>query len=200
MDLKNYLIIIEEAKDGTFSAYSPDVNGCIATGETSDMARKNFLSALKFHIEGLVEEGLEVPEPTCKAAFCAEDCSGILNVRVSKSLHYELIRRAQMEGVSVSHLVNDALVEKYSKKSEPEISYTQTGAEEFCVRYKDWLNRVPTSIGWLTPQDKKTGSSVLWNVSTGSYTPCSITSYTLPSYVADTQSKKTSAKRSKKIV
>ena len=110
--MKNYLIVIEEAEEN-FSAYSPDVDGCIATGDTPEEARKNFIEALEFHIEGLTEEGLEVPQPSTKFAFCSEDCSGVLNVRVKKSLHFELIKLAEQEGVSVSHLVNDALVEKY---------------------------------------------------------------------------------------
>jgi len=112
--MENYLIIIEKAEEN-FSAYSPDIDGCIATGATEEETRKNFLEALEFHIDGLVEEGLEVPEPSTKVAFCSEDCSGVLNVRVKKSLHFELIKTAEQEGVSVSHLVNDALVEKYSK-------------------------------------------------------------------------------------
>ena len=47
-----YLIIIEETKTG-YSAYSPDVPGCIATGETKDEVERNIKEAIEFHLEGL---------------------------------------------------------------------------------------------------------------------------------------------------
>ena len=50
--MENYLVIVEKQK-GNYSAYSPDVPGCIATGKTEKEARKNMDEALEFHIEGL---------------------------------------------------------------------------------------------------------------------------------------------------
>lgn len=47
-----YLTIIEETKTG-YSAYSPDVPGCIATGETKDEVERNIKEAIEFHLEGL---------------------------------------------------------------------------------------------------------------------------------------------------
>ena len=61
--LDNYLIIIEK-QENNYSAYCPDVDGCIATGATQDEARKNFLEALEFHFEGLKEDGLPIPTPS----------------------------------------------------------------------------------------------------------------------------------------
>jgi predicted RNase H-like HicB family nuclease len=58
-----YTVIYEKA-DGNWSAYSPDVPGCMATGKTRAEVEKNFRDALAFHIEGLKEEGLPIPEPT----------------------------------------------------------------------------------------------------------------------------------------
>ncbi len=55
-----YLIVIEEAKTG-FSAYSPDVDGCIATGKTRQEVEENMQEALKFHLEGLLLEHQEIP-------------------------------------------------------------------------------------------------------------------------------------------
>jgi predicted RNase H-like HicB family nuclease len=57
-----YLIIVEETNTG-FSAYSPDVDGCIATGATKDEVRKNMREALEFHFEGLQLNRQKVPEP-----------------------------------------------------------------------------------------------------------------------------------------
>ncbi len=64
-DRHKYLVIFEKAGDN-YSAYSPDIPGCIATGATRDEAEKNIREAINFHIEGLKEDGLPVPEP---AAF-----------------------------------------------------------------------------------------------------------------------------------
>ena len=50
--MENYLIIIEKQKNN-YSAYSPDVPGCIATGKTQKEARKHMQEALEFHLEGL---------------------------------------------------------------------------------------------------------------------------------------------------
>ncbi|HEY6172570.1 MAG TPA: type II toxin-antitoxin system HicB family antitoxin [Candidatus Kapabacteria bacterium] len=63
-----YLIITEPTETG-FSAYSPDVPGCIATGATEDEVKKNMLEALEFHFEGMQEDGLEIPEPHTHAHY-----------------------------------------------------------------------------------------------------------------------------------
>jgi len=47
-----YLTIIEKTKTG-YSAYSPDVPGCMATGETKDEVERNIKEAIEFHLEGL---------------------------------------------------------------------------------------------------------------------------------------------------
>jgi predicted RNase H-like HicB family nuclease len=58
-----YLVIFEKA-DGNYSAYSPDLPGCIATGKNRKEVEKNIREAINFHIEGLKEDGLPVPEPS----------------------------------------------------------------------------------------------------------------------------------------
>jgi len=110
--MENYLIIIEKSQTG-YAAYCPDVEGCIATGKTKEEARKNFLEALEFHFEGLKEDGLEIPLPSSSFAFASENCTGVLNIRTKKSIHSKLIKLAEKENVSVSHLVNDAIVRLY---------------------------------------------------------------------------------------
>ena len=60
-----YLVIFEKAHDN-YSAYSPDIPGCIATGKTRKEAEKNIKEAISFHIEGLAKDGMPIPEP---AAF-----------------------------------------------------------------------------------------------------------------------------------
>ncbi len=55
-----YLVVIEKTKTG-FSAYSPDVDGCIATGKTKRKAECNMQEAMKFHLEGLLLEKQKIP-------------------------------------------------------------------------------------------------------------------------------------------
>ncbi len=57
-----YLIIVEETGTG-FSAYSPDVDGCVATGATRKEAEKNMKEALEFHLEGLRLNRQPAPKP-----------------------------------------------------------------------------------------------------------------------------------------
>ncbi len=63
-----YLVVIEPTPTG-FSAYSPDVDGCVATGGTLDEVQRNIQEAIEFHVEGLRAEGLEVPPPRAQATF-----------------------------------------------------------------------------------------------------------------------------------
>jgi predicted RNase H-like HicB family nuclease len=63
-----YLVVIEPTTTG-FSAYSPDLPGCVSTGTTHDEVEKNMREAIEFHLDGLREEGEPVPEPATSAAF-----------------------------------------------------------------------------------------------------------------------------------
>ena len=65
-----YLIIIEKANKN-YSAYIPDVPGCIATGKTIEETKKNIKEALDMHLEGLAEDGLTSPRPKAKADYIA---------------------------------------------------------------------------------------------------------------------------------
>jgi predicted RNase H-like HicB family nuclease len=58
-DMHRFLVIIERAGEG-FSAYSPDLPGCVATGGTREEAEFNMYEALQMHVEGLQEDGLPV--------------------------------------------------------------------------------------------------------------------------------------------
>jgi len=61
-----YGIVIERA-EGNYSAFVPDLPGCVATGGTIPEVEQRIREAIQFHIEGLREDGLAVPEP---AAIC----------------------------------------------------------------------------------------------------------------------------------
>jgi predicted RNase H-like HicB family nuclease len=66
--LHNILVVIERA--GThFSAYSPDLPGCVATGDTRKEVEANMYQALEMHIEGLKEDGLPIPDSDSFAEY-----------------------------------------------------------------------------------------------------------------------------------
>lgn len=63
-----YLIVLEKTDTG-FSAYSPDLPGCVTTGESEEAAVSNMREAIAFHIEGLKEDGLPVPAPSSRSSY-----------------------------------------------------------------------------------------------------------------------------------
>lgn len=63
-----YLVIIEKA-NGNYSAYSPDLPGCVATGMTIKKTINRMREAIQIHIEGLKTEGLTIPEPSSRAKY-----------------------------------------------------------------------------------------------------------------------------------
>jgi predicted RNase H-like HicB family nuclease len=63
-----YAVVIERA-DGNYSAYVPDLPGCVASGETVQMVEGEIRQAIRFHIEGLKADGLPVPAATSIADY-----------------------------------------------------------------------------------------------------------------------------------
>lgn len=63
-----YAVVIEKAGEN-YSAYVPDLPGCIATGATVDETEAEIRDAIRFHIEGLREDGLPVPEAVSRAEY-----------------------------------------------------------------------------------------------------------------------------------
>jgi predicted RNase H-like HicB family nuclease len=66
--MHRYLIIIEKAS-GNYSAFSPDMPGCIATGPTQEAAESEMRSAIQMHLEGLKEDGLPIPAPSASIGY-----------------------------------------------------------------------------------------------------------------------------------
>jgi predicted RNase H-like HicB family nuclease len=63
-----YAVVIEKA-EGNYSAYVPDLPGCVATGSTVDEIEEQIREAITFHLDGLREDGLPIPEPTSKVEY-----------------------------------------------------------------------------------------------------------------------------------
>lgn len=66
--MKRFLIVIERTKTG-YSAFSPDVPGCIATARTKKAVQNRIRQAIQFHLEGLREEGEELPKPSSSSVY-----------------------------------------------------------------------------------------------------------------------------------
>lgn len=63
-----YAVVIEKA-EGNYSAYVPDLPGCVATGDTAAAAEREIRAAIRFHIEGLKEDGLPIPAPSASVEY-----------------------------------------------------------------------------------------------------------------------------------
>jgi len=63
-----YAIVIENA-GGNYSAYVPDLPGCVATGATIEEVETQIREAMAFHIDGLREDGLPIPEPSSRVDY-----------------------------------------------------------------------------------------------------------------------------------
>jgi predicted RNase H-like HicB family nuclease len=63
-----YLIILEQTGTG-YSAYSPDLPGCVSTGTTQKETIRNMQDAIEFHLEGMRLEGLPIPVPQSLSAY-----------------------------------------------------------------------------------------------------------------------------------
>ena len=69
MDPLKFLVILEHAEGSNYSAYVPDLPGCVSTGATREEVLMNIREAILFHIEGMREDGLEVPAPSTEADY-----------------------------------------------------------------------------------------------------------------------------------
>lgn len=115
-DLNYYLNLpwefeFDKAPEGGYYAKVKGIS-CYSHGDNLEHAAKQIEEALETYIEGCLEENIPIAEPIAE-----EDCSGRISIRISKSLHCKLAKLARDEDVSVSHLVNDALVKVYNKAS-----------------------------------------------------------------------------------
>jgi predicted RNase H-like HicB family nuclease len=66
--MRRYAVVIEKAP-GNYSAYVPDLPGCVATGATVEEVEREIREAIEFHLEGLRDAGQPIPEPTSQTAY-----------------------------------------------------------------------------------------------------------------------------------
>ena len=61
---KRYLVVYAKCKGSNFSGHAPDVPGCVSAGDTLEEMNTMMREALEFHLEGILEDGNSIPEPT----------------------------------------------------------------------------------------------------------------------------------------
>jgi len=65
-----FLIVIEKA-NGNYSAYCPDLPGCVATGKTREETERNMHEAVEMHVQGMIEDKMPIPESVTLAEYIA---------------------------------------------------------------------------------------------------------------------------------
>ena len=63
-----YAVVIEKG-ERNYSAYVPDLPGCVSVGDTLEEAKAEIRDAIEFHLEGMREDGLPIPQPTSRAEY-----------------------------------------------------------------------------------------------------------------------------------
>ena len=63
-----YAIVIEKAENN-YSAYVPDLPGCVATGATVEETEAQIREAIEFHLEGMREDGIAIPQPASRVEY-----------------------------------------------------------------------------------------------------------------------------------
>jgi len=66
--MHRFLVVVEKANDN-YSAYSPDLPGCVSTGATREEVEQNMYEAIELHLKGLKEDGLSIPPSTSFAEY-----------------------------------------------------------------------------------------------------------------------------------
>ena len=89
--MEKYLIVVEKSETG-YSAYSPDVLGCIATGKTIEKTIANMKAALTLHLRGMVEDGDILPKPRGVASYL------------------EAVRNSEGEEYLLTHLATESVL------------------------------------------------------------------------------------------
>ena len=91
--------IIPDSNEGGYTAYYPDLPGCITCFESLDDLKDTLYDAKKVWIQSELEQGRQIPEPIYDGEF-----SGQFKLRIPKSLHKQLTQQAKLEGVSMNQL------------------------------------------------------------------------------------------------
>ena len=99
MSLPYRIEIVPDATEGGYTAWYPELPGCITTADTMDRILQNAVDAKRSWLEAAIADGVEIKEPV---KMNAEDYSGQFKLRIPKSLHMTLSVNARKEGISMN--------------------------------------------------------------------------------------------------
>ncbi len=99
MSLPYRIEIVPDATEGGYTAWYPELPGCITTADTMDRILQNAIDAKRSWFEAAIADGVEIKEPV---KMNAEDYSGQFKLRIPKSLHMTLSVNARKEGISMN--------------------------------------------------------------------------------------------------
>jgi antitoxin HicB len=100
-----YPVSIEEAPEGGYFIQVKDLPGCYSQGETVEEALTNIEEARRLWLASMYEDGNDIPSP----GAAEKQYSGKFNVRIPRSLHRQLDKMAEKEGVSLNHFLVSTL-------------------------------------------------------------------------------------------
>lgn len=66
-----YAVVIEHEKGANYSAYVPDLPGCVSIGDTIEEVQRNIHDAIAFHLRGIREDGDPIPEPSTQVTYAS---------------------------------------------------------------------------------------------------------------------------------
>jgi predicted RNase H-like HicB family nuclease len=64
-----YAVVIEHQEGSNYSAYVPDLPGCVSTGDTPEETERNIREAIEFHLRGMREDGEQIPPPSTRVTY-----------------------------------------------------------------------------------------------------------------------------------
>lgn len=109
MSLPYTYTLIPDPGEGGFVIKVNELPGCVSQGDTGEEATRRIREAMECWIEGQLEDGYAIPEPS-------DEFSGKFNVRVPKSVHKALSHAASRDGVSLNLFVATALAKAVGEK------------------------------------------------------------------------------------
>ncbi len=104
MALPYRLEIIPDREEGGYTAWYPDLPGCLTCSETMDGIIANAIDAKRAWVEAALNEGIEIAEPPEDSG--TSEYSGQFKLRMPKSLHRTLAIHAKREGISMNQYCN----------------------------------------------------------------------------------------------
>ena len=108
--MRNYIALIHKDADSDFGVSFPDFPGCVTTGKTLDEARAMAVEALAFHIEGMIEDGEDIPAPSSLDEVMA-DPDNVSGVMILVDARTPSLRSAVRVNVTFSATILDAIDE-----------------------------------------------------------------------------------------